>query len=130
MKDNVQFALILGLFAYLIFLQQCKQASSLSNQQEFKADTTIVIDTILPAPVIVQMTRQVVPEPIVIYVDGSSLGDRNKIQGDSIQSQALADILADMKSSAGGNAIKEIQGTLNDFRERLSVDGAFGLSSL
>jgi lysozyme family protein len=54
----------------------------------------------------------------------------NKIQGDSIQSQALADILADMKSSAGGNAVKEMQGTLNDFGERLSVDGAFGLSSL
>jgi hypothetical protein len=71
MKDNLQFALILGLFAYVIFLQQCKHRSSLSNQQEFKADTTIVIDTILPAPVIVQMTRQVIPEPIVIYVDSS-----------------------------------------------------------
>lgn len=54
----------------------------------------------------------------------------DKIQGDLIQSQALADILADMKSSAGGNAIKEIQGTLNDFGENLSMDGAFGLASL
>ena len=54
----------------------------------------------------------------------------DKIQGDLIQSQAIADILADMKSSAGGNAVKEMQGTLNDFGERLSVDGAFGLASL
>jgi len=54
----------------------------------------------------------------------------DKIQGDLIQSQAIADILADMKSSAGGNAIKEIQGTLNDFGENLSMDGAFGLASL
>lgn len=54
----------------------------------------------------------------------------DKIQGDSIQSQAIADILADMKSSAGGNAVKEMQRTLNDFGERLSVDGAFGQTSV
>ncbi|BDS12393.1 glycosyl hydrolase 108 family protein [Aureispira anguillae] len=54
----------------------------------------------------------------------------DKIQGDSIQSQAIADLLADMKSSAGGNAIKEMQGTLNDFGEQLSIDGAFGQASL
>ena len=54
----------------------------------------------------------------------------DKIQGDLIQSQALADILADMKSSAGGNAIKEMQRTLNDLGERLLVDGAFGVASV
>ncbi|WMX13222.1 glycosyl hydrolase 108 family protein [Aureispira sp. CCB-E] len=54
----------------------------------------------------------------------------DKIQGDFIQSQALADILADMKSSAGGNAIKEMQRTLNDLGERLLVDGAFGVASV
>lgn len=69
MKDKLQFALILGLFAYVIFLQQCKQGSSLSNQQTIRMDTTIVLDTILPAPVIVQLPRQVVPEPRIIYVD-------------------------------------------------------------
>jgi len=69
MKDNLQFALILGLFAYVIFLQQCKQGSSWSNEQEFRADTAIVMDTILPAPVIVQMPRQAVPKPMIIYVD-------------------------------------------------------------
>ncbi|WP_052599916.1 hypothetical protein [Aureispira sp. CCB-QB1] len=71
MKDKLQFALILGLFAYVIFLQQCKQESSLSNEHKFRADTTIVLDTILPAPVIVQLPRQVVPEPRIIYVDSS-----------------------------------------------------------
>ncbi len=54
----------------------------------------------------------------------------DKIHGDSIQSQAIADILADMKSSTGGNAIKEMQHTLNDFGEQLSVDGAFGQASV
>ncbi|WP_052600240.1 glycosyl hydrolase 108 family protein [Aureispira sp. CCB-QB1] len=54
----------------------------------------------------------------------------DKIQGDFIESQALADILADMKSSAGGNAIKEMQRTLNDLGERLLVDGAFGVASV
>ncbi|WMX16329.1 glycosyl hydrolase 108 family protein [Aureispira sp. CCB-E] len=54
----------------------------------------------------------------------------DKIQGDLIQSQALADILADMKSSAGGNAIKEMQRTLNDLGERLLLDGAFGVASV
>jgi hypothetical protein len=97
MKDNVQFALILGLFAYVIFLQQCKQGSSLSNQQEFKADTTIVIDTILPAPVIVQMTRQVIPEPMVIYVDSSqkrvpiSLVDTSKHTAAKLYKDSLED---------------------------------------
>lgn len=71
MKDNFQFLIILCLFAYVIFLQQCKQGSSLSNNQEFKADTTILMDTILPAPIIVQMPRQTVPEPMIIYIDSS-----------------------------------------------------------
>ena len=54
----------------------------------------------------------------------------NKIQGDYIQSQAIADILADMKSSAGGNAIKQMQQVLNELGEQLVVDGAFGNASL
>lgn len=54
----------------------------------------------------------------------------NKIQGDDIKSQALADILADMKSSAGGNAVKEMQKVLNSFGENLPVDGSWGATSL
>ncbi len=71
MRDNLQFVLILGLFAYIIFLQQCKQGVSWSNDQEFKKDTTIVMDTIFPAPVIVQLPRQTIPEPKIIYIDSS-----------------------------------------------------------
>ena len=54
----------------------------------------------------------------------------DKIKGDSIKSQLLADILADMKSSAGGNAIKQMQRTLNELGENLTVDGSFGTASL
>lgn len=52
------------------------------------------------------------------------------ILGDSIQSQAIADILADMKSSAGGNGVKQMQKVLNDLGENLAVDGAFGSKSV
>lgn len=54
----------------------------------------------------------------------------DKVKGDSINSQAIADLLADMKSSAGGNAIKEMQKVLNLFGEQLAIDGAFGPASL
>lgn len=52
------------------------------------------------------------------------------IQGDRIQSQELADIICDMKSSAGGNAIKVMQRILNSHGEQLSVDGSFKTSSV
>ena len=54
----------------------------------------------------------------------------DKIKGDSISSQLIADLLADMKSSAGGNAIKELQKVLNHHGENLAIDGAFGSASL
>ena len=52
------------------------------------------------------------------------------IHGDQINSQALADILADMKSSAGGAAVVQMQKTLNSFGENLAMDGAFGSKSV
>ncbi|WMX17086.1 hypothetical protein [Aureispira sp. CCB-E] len=70
MKENIQFLLILCLFAYVIFLQQCRQASP-SEREQVKIDTIIRMDTILPPPVIVQLPRQDVPEPSIIYVDSS-----------------------------------------------------------
>ncbi|WMX17048.1 hypothetical protein [Aureispira sp. CCB-E] len=97
MKDKLQFALILGLFAYVIFLQQCKQGSSLSNQQTIRMDTTIVLDTILPAPVIVQLPRQAVPEPRIIYVDSfrniveSELIDTSKHVATKLYKDSLED---------------------------------------
>lgn len=70
MKDNIQFLLILGLFGYIIFLQQCKGGSS-SSENEISLDTIIRVDTILPAPVIVNLPRQRIPEPVIFYVDSS-----------------------------------------------------------
>lgn len=52
------------------------------------------------------------------------------VQGDKIKSQALADLLADMKSSAGGNGVKQLQKSLNKLGYQLAIDGAFGKLSL
>jgi hypothetical protein len=67
-----------------------------------------------------------IPEAMQIY----KIKYWNAINGDSIQSQAIADILADMKSSAGGNAIKQMQRVLNELGEGLTVDGSFGSKSV
>lgn len=48
------------------------------------------------------------------------------VKGDSIDSQTIANFLADMKSSAGGNGVKQFQKSLNDLGESISVDGAVG----
>jgi len=50
----------------------------------------------------------------------------DKVKGDEIKSQVIADFAADMKSSAGGNGIKQLQKALNDMGESLSVDGVVG----
>lgn len=71
MKDNIQFALILCLFGYVIFLQQCKQGAASQQNQVPPMDTIIRIDTTPPPPIIVQLPRQRVPEPMIIYVDSS-----------------------------------------------------------
>lgn len=69
-KDNLQFALILGLFAYIIFLQQCKTGTTTEDLQT-KRDTIIQIDTMQAPPIMVQMPRQEVPAPTIIYIDSS-----------------------------------------------------------
>jgi hypothetical protein len=71
MKDNIQFALVLCLFGYIIFLQQCKQGAASQQVQAPPIDTIIRMDTIFPAPIIVQMPRQSVPAPTIIYIDSS-----------------------------------------------------------
>lgn len=48
------------------------------------------------------------------------------IKGDSIKSQTIANFLADMKSSAGGNGVKQLQEALNNLGENVSVDGSVG----
>ena len=52
------------------------------------------------------------------------------VNGDSIKSQAIADLLADMKSSAGGNGVKQLQKVLKDLGENIAVDGQFGSQSV
>lgn len=71
MKDTIQFITILGLMAYIIFLQQCKSNPTNNLTKELLPDTTIVVDTLMPKPIIVQMPRQTIPEPIIIYIDSS-----------------------------------------------------------
>jgi hypothetical protein len=92
MKDNIQFALILCLFGYVIFLQQCGQGKT----QEIQKPTTIIrMDTILPAPIIVQLPRQDVPEPRIVYIDSSknivvnSLIDTSKHQAAQLYQDSL-----------------------------------------
>jgi hypothetical protein len=97
MKDNIQFALVLCLFAYVIFLQQCKQDSPSQQVQAPSIDTIIRMDTIFPAPIIVQMPRQSVPEPMIIYIDSSKnivqnhLIDTSKHQAAQLYQDSLED---------------------------------------
>lgn len=69
MKETIQFILIMGLMGYIIFLQQCKGSNRQTTPIDIRPDTTIVLDTVLPAPIIVQLPRQTVPEPRIIYID-------------------------------------------------------------
>jgi len=95
MKDNIQFVLILCLFGYVIFLQQCGQGKT----QEIHEPTTTIIrmDTILPAPIIVHLPRQDVPEPTIVYFDSSknlvvnSLVDTSKHQVAQLYQDSLED---------------------------------------
>lgn len=54
----------------------------------------------------------------------------DKIMGDQIKSQTIANFVADMKSSAGGNGVKEFQKALNTLGANIAVDGAFGSQTL
>jgi lysozyme family protein len=52
------------------------------------------------------------------------------VRGDEINNQLIANIIADMKSSAGGNAIKELQKAISSISTPIQIDGAFGTQTL
>lgn len=70
MKDNIQFGLILCLFGYILFLQQCG-SSPRNEPQQVLRDTIIQLDTTPAAPIIIQLPRQEIQAPVIVYVDSS-----------------------------------------------------------
>lgn len=54
----------------------------------------------------------------------------DKVQGDAIKSQVLAEMVADMKSSAGGNGVKRLQEALAAMGYSLPIDGSVGSGTL
>jgi lysozyme family protein len=54
----------------------------------------------------------------------------DKIQGDKIMNQSVAEILFDMYVNAGNNGIKLMQKVLVGFGHRIKVDGDFGPATL
>lgn len=97
MKNNIQFALILCLFGYIIFLQQCGKGGSPSQHRQATLDTIISFDTVLPPPIIVKLPRQEIPEPIIVYIDSSNrqvstaLVDTNTHQATRFYQDSLED---------------------------------------
>ena len=54
----------------------------------------------------------------------------DKVYGDDIEHQNLANIFFDFYVNAGGNAVKVMQRCLLDMGQNVTVDGAFGAGSL
>lgn len=80
MKDNIQFLVVILLFGYIVWLQQCGPAATPSQTLQTKIDTIIRLDTQMPPNIIVQLPRQHVPEPIIIYLDSS----KNIVYGNQV----------------------------------------------
>lgn len=70
MKDNLQFLVILLMFGYILFLKQCSPEPYNEPQQVLR-ERIISIDTTPPPPIIIQMPRQQIQAPIIVYVDSS-----------------------------------------------------------
>ena len=71
MKENIQMLLTLCLFAYIVFLKQCSPEQRPTEPYHPVMDTIIRIDTILPPPVYVQLPKQEIPPPKIVYIDSS-----------------------------------------------------------
>jgi len=71
MKENIQMLLTLCLFGYIIFMQQCSPSVSDHRSDRPRIDTIVRIDTTLPPPIVINLPRQKVPNPVIVYVDSS-----------------------------------------------------------
>lgn len=71
MKDSIQFLLILCLFAYVLFLQQCQGDKTPEQGRSYQMDTIVRIDTQRVEPVVIQLPPQQLPPPTIIYIDSS-----------------------------------------------------------
>jgi len=123
MKDNIQFALILCLFGYIIFLQQCKQSSNAQDAQLPPIDTIIRMDTVLPAPIIVQLPRQVVPAPTIIYIDSTkNIVVKERIDtGQHQAAQLYQDSLEDENLTLYYSSIVDGELLQNDLNYKLKI---------
>lgn len=70
-KEKAFFATIITNFVVVALLLYDRQFYGYESQTELRPDTTITIDTTPPPPIIIQMPRQEIPKPIIIYVDSS-----------------------------------------------------------
>jgi hypothetical protein len=71
MKDNLQFLLIICLFAYVLFLQQCQGDKTQEGRSGHVIDTIVRIDTQRVEPVVIRLPSQQWPPPTIIYIDSS-----------------------------------------------------------
>jgi hypothetical protein len=71
MKEAINYAILGSLIFYLLFLNHCNQEHRAPPDPQAR-DTTITIDTTSPPPIVIHLPRQVIPEPMVIYIDSSA----------------------------------------------------------
>lgn len=84
MKENIHTIVIYCLLGYLIFLQQCNKSVLNSGATVPAIDTIIQIDTTPPPPIVINLPRQKIPRPVVVYVDSS----KNIVTAPSIDTTA------------------------------------------
>lgn len=70
MKNKVEFITIICLFCVIIYLQQCGKGTANEDivLPQNRVDT-IMIDTVFPPPIVINLPKQAMPEPIIIYRD-------------------------------------------------------------
>lgn len=71
MKEIVNYGVLGAVIFYLMFLNHCNQDNRAPPEPRGR-DTTIVMDTTPPPPVIVYLPNQAPPPPMVIYIDSNA----------------------------------------------------------